>query len=80
MLHRPGKRDQPARRTKLYAERLTMPKRNLRAVKRAKDIPLLGICEYCNAQFPADPHRLGQLGDAQASIQEQFDAKPSRSM
>ena len=29
----------------------------------------------CNAQFPADPHRLGQLGNAQSAIQEKFNAQ-----
>jgi hypothetical protein len=51
-----------------------LSKRNLRIVKRVKNVPVLGVCEYCNAQFPADPHRLGQLGDAQSAIQEQFNA------
>jgi hypothetical protein len=51
-----------------------MAKRTLRIVKRTRNVPVLGICEFCNAQFPADPHRLGQLGNAQASIQEQFNA------
>ena len=51
-----------------------MPKRNLRIVKRTQNIPVLGVCEYCNMQFPADAHRLGQLSNAQASIQEQFNA------
>jgi hypothetical protein len=48
-----------------------MPKRNLRIVKRTANIPVLGICEYCNTQFPADPHRLGEAKD---TIQSQFDA------
>jgi hypothetical protein len=51
-----------------------LSKRNLRIVKRVKNVPVLGVCEYCNAQFPADPHRLGQLGNAQSAIQEQFNA------
>jgi len=49
-----------------------MAKRNLRIVKRTRNVPVLGVCEYCNMQFPADPHRLGQLANAAASIQEQF--------
>ena len=51
-----------------------MAKRNLRIVKRTRNIPVLGVCEYCNARFPADMHRLGDLGNAQASIQAQFNA------
>jgi hypothetical protein len=45
-----------------------MPKRNLRIVKRVRNVPVLGICEYCNAQFSGDPSR----GNAQSAIQEQF--------
>jgi hypothetical protein len=45
-----------------------MPKRNLRIVKRIRTVPVLGICEYCNAQFSGDPSR----GNAQSAIQEQF--------
>lgn len=49
-----------------------MSKRKLRIVKRTRNVPVLGVCEHCNAQFPADAHRLGDLSNAQASIQEQF--------
>jgi len=45
-----------------------MPKRNLRIVKRVRNVPVLGICEYCNAQFSGDPN----MGNAQSAIQEQF--------
>jgi len=45
-----------------------MPKRNLRIVKRVRNVPVLGICESCNAQFAGDPNR----GNAQSAIQEQF--------
>ena len=31
-----------------------MPKRNLTIVRRGSNIPVMGICEYCNAQFSAD--------------------------
>jgi hypothetical protein len=47
-----------------------MPKRNLRIVKRARNVPVLGICERCNAQFSGDPN----MGNAQSAIQEQFNA------
>ena len=47
-----------------------MPKRNLRIVKRVRNVPVLGICEHCNAQFSGDPER----GNAQSAIQEQFNA------
>ena len=49
-----------------------MPKRNLRIVGRGANIPVAGICEYCNAQFSADP--TGRTVDGQPSVQEQFDA------
>jgi len=45
-----------------------MPKRNLRIVKRVRNVPVLGICEYCNAQFVGDPN----MGNAQSAIQAQF--------
>jgi len=51
-----------------------MQRRKLRIVKRTKEIPVLGVCERCNAQFPADPCELDDLAKAQISIQEQFDA------
>ena len=51
-------------------ETWVMPKRNLRIVKRVRNVPVLGICEYCNAQFSGDPGR----GNAQSDIQEQFNA------
>lgn len=47
-----------------------MPKRNLRIVKRVRNIPVLGMCEYCNAQFSGDP----RMGNAQSAIQGQFNA------
>jgi len=31
---------------------------------------VLGVCEYCNAQFSGDP----DMGNAQSAIQEQFNA------
>lgn len=45
-----------------------MPKRNLRIIKRVRNIPVIGVCENCNAQFPGDPTR----GNAQSAIQAQF--------
>ena len=30
-------------------------KRRFRIVKRQNNIPVLGVCEYCNAEFTADP-------------------------
>ena len=47
-----------------------MAKRNLRFVKRVRNVPVLGICERCNAQFSGDPN----MGNAQSAIQEQFNA------
>jgi hypothetical protein len=49
-----------------------MPKRNLRIVRRGANIPVVGICEYCNAHFSADP--TGRTVEGQPSVQEQFDA------
>jgi len=47
-----------------------MPKRNLRIVKRVRNIAALGICERCSAQFSADPGS----GNAESAIQKQFNA------
>ncbi len=47
-----------------------MAKRNLRIIKRVSNVPVLGICEYCNAQFSADPN----TGAAESAIQKQFNA------
>jgi hypothetical protein len=47
-------------------------KRKFRIVKREKNIPVLGVCEYCNAEFTADAATIGQPKDAHAHIQQQF--------
>jgi hypothetical protein len=51
-----------------------MPKRNLRIIRRVKNVPVLGICEYCNMQFHAPLHPHIQQAEAQAAIQQQFNA------
>jgi hypothetical protein len=51
-----------------------MPKRKLRIVKRVRNVPVLGICEGCNAQFSGDPN----MGNAQSAIQEQFNSHPCK--
>lgn len=43
---------------------------HLRIVKRIRNVPVFGICEYCNAQFSGHPN----MGNAQSAIQEQFNA------
>jgi len=43
-----------------------------RIVKRKNNIPVLGVCEYCNAEFAADPETIGRPQDAHACIQKQF--------
>ena len=50
-----------------------MPKRKLRIVRRTNNIPVLGVCEFCNMQFSAHQPLSGQL-EAQAAIQQQFNA------
>jgi hypothetical protein len=47
-----------------------MAQRKLRIVKRVRNVPVLGICEYCHAQFSGNPN----MGNAQSAIQEQFNA------
>src|ERR1039458_8095121 len=47
-------------------------KRKFRIVKRENNVPVLGVCEYCNAEFSADPETTGRPKDAHAHIQKQF--------
>jgi len=51
-----------------------MPKRNLRIVKRVKNVPVIGICELCKVQFQAEHQPAGQQARAQAVIQQQFNS------
>ncbi len=50
-----------------------MAKRKLRIVRRTNNIPVLGVCEFCNTQFPAHQPLSGP-SEAQAAIQQQFNA------
>ena len=36
-----------------------MAKRNLRIIKRVKNVPAIGICEACNQQFHAEHQPAG---------------------
>jgi hypothetical protein len=51
---------------------LAIAKRKFRIVKRENNIPVLGVCECCNAEFAADPETIGRPKDAHAHIQKQF--------
>ncbi len=51
---------------------LGMAKRKFRIVKRENNIPVLGVCEYCHAEFAADPETIGRPKDAHAHLQKQF--------
>jgi hypothetical protein len=52
-------------------ETVSMLKPNPRIVTRGAAIPVLGICEYCNAQFKSnEPLK----DDAKAELRAQFDA------
>ena len=51
-----------------------MTKRNLRIVKRVKNVPVIGICEFCKVEFQAGHQPVGQQARAQAVIQQQFNA------
>jgi len=53
---------------------LDMPKRKLRIVKRAASIPMLGVCECCNAQFGVAAEAMIDEHAGLASISDQFDA------
>lgn len=54
-------------------ETVGMAKRGLRLVKWIDDAPSLGICESCNAQFPAPSYLHGQREPAEAVIRSAFD-------
>jgi len=47
-----------------------MLKRKLRIVRRVRNVPVLGICETCNAEFSGDP----LSGNSQSVIQKLFNA------
>jgi hypothetical protein len=51
-----------------------MPKCNLRIIRRVKNVPVIGICEFCKVQFQAEHRPVGQKARAQAVIQLQFNA------
>jgi hypothetical protein len=51
-----------------------MAKRNLKVVKRIRNIPVLGICELCDAQFHVEPRPHGQPSESQSAMQQQFNA------
>ena len=46
--------------------------RKFRIVKRENNIPVLGVCEYCRAEFTADPETISRPKDAHAHLQHQF--------
>jgi hypothetical protein len=56
-------------------ETVVMAKRSLRILKRVSNVPSLGVCESCTAQFSADPRQLGQSG-----VQQQFNAHRCEAM
>jgi hypothetical protein len=49
-------------------------KRKFRIVKRENNIPVLGLCERCFAEFAVDPETIGRPKDGHARIQKQFTA------
>jgi hypothetical protein len=49
-----------------------MAKRKFKIVKRENNIPVLGVCEHCIAEFTVDPATIGRPQDAHAFIQKQF--------
>lgn len=53
-------------------ETVSMPKRNLRIVKSAGGVPLLGVCESCNQTFTAAAHPLGEA--SKTDVRDQFEA------
>lgn len=57
---------------RMWGKLLAVTKRKFRIVKRENNIPVLGMCEYCSAQFTADPETIGRATDAHAHLQKQF--------
>ena len=51
-----------------------MAKRNLRIIKRVRNIPVVGSCELCGEQFHVNPHPHEMPSEAQAAMQQQFNA------
>jgi hypothetical protein len=51
-----------------------MAKRNLRIIKRVRNIPIVGTCEFCNMQFHVEPRPHGLPSESQAAMQQQFNA------
>jgi len=49
-----------------------MAKRKFRIVKREHNIPVLAVCEGCNAEFAVDPATITRPIDAHDQIQKQF--------
>jgi hypothetical protein len=49
-----------------------MAKRKFKIVKRENNIPVLGVCEYCNAKFTANAETIGRPQDAHDFVQKQF--------
>jgi len=52
--------------------------RRFRIVKRERNIPVLAVCEYCRAEFTADPETISRPKDAHAYLQHQFIAHKCR--
>ena len=67
-----GNRPSPPRRASTQTMALLI-------IERVDAAPSLGICEGCNAQFPAPPHSIGQVDMAAADIQAQFDRHECKS-
>jgi hypothetical protein len=51
-----------------------MPSRTLRVVKWVGTTPAVGVCAFCSQQFKVPMSFLNRTTDAQASLQQQFDA------
>jgi hypothetical protein len=49
-----------------------MAKRNLRIVRRVHGVVQLGVCEYCNMQFVANPTTNGEVEEG--DVRRQFEA------
>jgi hypothetical protein len=54
-------------------------KRNLRVIKWLSMTPAVAVCTFCNREFKAPMEALRRTTDAQANLQQQFDAHKCRS-
>jgi hypothetical protein len=64
--------DSKKRLSKLFPERIKVPKRNLRVAKWIGQVPAIGVCTDCNREFKVPLTAMKRVTDAQESLRVQF--------